>query len=334
MVYNNPDINKRKVVYPMKQILVNMELEPRHKQKLEAAAPGCAFTYAPGAALTEEQVRSADIIIGNPPPAWIAASPRLELMQLFSAGADPYIKPGVLHRDTRLTNATGAYGKAVSEHALAATLMLMKKLHCYRDAQREHVWRDAGMVTSISDATVLVVGLGDIGLCYARQAKALGARVIGVKRRPGDCPEGVDELCLTADLDRVLPEADVIFSILPGTADTRYFYTRERFALMKPTAIFVNCGRGSAVETAVLAEALRTGQIAAAAVDVTEIEPLPADSPLWDLENLLITPHVAGNFHLADIREQIVNIAAENLTAYLSGKPLRNMVDFATGYKK
>ena len=246
----------------MKQILVNMELEPRHKQKLEAAAPGCAFTYAPGAALTEEQVRSADIIIGNPPPAWIAASPRLELMQFFSAGADPYIKPGVLHPDTRLTNATGAYGKAVSEHALAATLMLMKKLHRYRDAQREHVWRDAGMVTSISDATVLVVGLGDIGLCYARQAKALGARVIGVKRRPGDCPEGVDELCLTADLDRVL-----------------YFYTRERFALMKPTAIFVNCGRGSAVETAVLAEALRTGQIAAAAVDVTEIEPGPRTAP-------------------------------------------------------
>ena len=103
---------------------------------------------------------------------------------------------------------------------------------------------------------------------------------------------------------------------------------------MKPTAIFVNCGRGSAVETQVLLDALRDGQIAAAGIDVAEVEPLPAESPLWDLENLLITSHVAGNFHLADILEQVVNIAAENLDAYLNGKPLRNVVDFATGYKK
>ncbi len=318
----------------MKKILVTLNLEPRHREKLEAAAPGCEFFYKGDVPVTPELVQQAEIIIGNVPPAWIQASPRLDLLQLFSAGADPYIKPGVLAPGTVLTNATGAYGKAVSEHALAMTLCLLKKLHLYRDHQRQHAWKDAGMVTSLSDATVLVVGLGDIGLAYARQAKALGARVIGVKRRPGDCPESVDELCLTAELDRVLPEADVIFSILPGTADTFHFYTAERFAAMKKSALFVNCGRGSAVDMEVLARALREGEIAAAAVDVTETEPLPEDSPLWELENLLITPHVAGNFHLADILEQIVNIAAENLSAWLAGKPLRNVVDFATGYKK
>ena len=318
----------------MKNIVVNLDLEPRHKQKLEAAAPDCVFTYAPGRTLTKELVQQAQILIGFPPAKWIEASPRLELLQLYSAGADAYIQPGILAPETRLTNATGAYGKAVSEHAFACTLMLMKKLHRYRDSQLQHAWRDAGPVTTLSGATVLVVGLGDIGLSYARLVKAMGARVIGVKRRAGACPEGVDELCLTSDLDRVLPEADVIFSILPGTADTRYFYTRERFAAMKPTALFINCGRGTAVETQVLADALRDGQIAAAAVDVTEIEPLPADSPLWDLENLLITPHVAGNFHLPDILERVVDIAAANLDAYLNGKPLQNVVDFATGYKK
>ena len=171
----------------MKQIVVTLGVEPRHKAVLEAAAPDCAFTYVSGKDLTEETVRGAQIFIGNPPPAWIGASPRLELLQLFSAGADPYIKPGVLAPETILTNATGAYGKAVSEHALALTLMLLKKLYCYRDFQNRREWRDAGPVTSLSDATVLVVGLGDIGLCYARQAKALGARVIGVKRRAGDC---------------------------------------------------------------------------------------------------------------------------------------------------
>ena len=212
--------------------------------------------------------------------------------------------------------------------------MLMKKLHLYRDYQQQHAWKDAGPVTSLSDATALVVGLGDIGLAYARLVKAMGARVIGVKRRGGPCPAGIDELCLTADVDRVLPEADVIFSILPGTADTFHFYTAERFAAMKNSAVFVNCGRGSAVAMDVLAVALREGQIAAAAIDVVETEPLPAESELWQLENLLITPHVAGNFHLPDILEQIVDISCDNLRAHLAGEPLRNVVDFSTGYKK
>ena len=319
----------------MKQILVTLALEDRHRRKLESAAPDCSFTYVSEKCVTADQVRSADVIVGNPPPAWIGASPKLELLQLWSAGADPYIKPGVLAPETVLTNATGAYGKAVSEHALAMTLTLLKKLHLYRDAQREHAWRDAGPVTSLSDATVLVVGLGDIGLSYARMAKALGARrVIGVKRRMSACPPEVDELCLNDRLDEVLPEADVIFSILPGTADTYHFYNKERFARMKNTAVFLNCGRGSAVSTEDLAEALRSGQIAAAAIDVAETEPLPADSTLWELENLLITPHVAGNFHLPDILEKVVDIAAENLSALLAGQALRNVVDFTTGYKK
>ena len=114
----------------------------------------------------------------------------------------------------------------------------------------------------------------------------------------------------------------MIFSVLPGTADTIHFYTRERFALMKPGAVFVNCGRGSAVETQVLLDALREGQIRAAGIDVAEQEPIPAESPLWDQENLLITSHVAGNFHLTDILEQVVNITEKNLRA-LSCMPER-----------
>ena len=162
----------------MKEILVTLSLEERHKAKLEAAAPDCAFTYATGDALTKEMVQQAQVIIGNPKPSWIAGSERLELLQLFSAGADPYLKPGILAPATALTNATGAYGKAVSEHAFAMTLMLQKKLHCYRDFQHEHAWKDAGMVTSLSDATVLVVGLGDIGLAYAKAFAAVGAKIV------------------------------------------------------------------------------------------------------------------------------------------------------------
>ncbi len=318
----------------MKTVLVTLPVEERHKSALENAGPDCRFVYCGMNGATKELVQQADVILGCVPAGLIQASPRLGLLQLYSAGADPYIVPGVLHENTVLTNATGAYGKAVGEHAFAMTLALQKNLHRYRDAQRARHWTDFGQVCSLSDCTVVIVGLGDIGLHYARLCKAMGAHTIGVKRRPGPCPEGVDELCLSDALDAVLPRADVLASFLPGTGDTKALYNAERFAAMKESAVFINCGRGSAVKTEVLAEALRSGQIAAAGVDVCETEPLPEDSPLWELENLLITPHVSGNFHLADILEKIVALSAENLSAYLAGRPLRNVVDFETGYKK
>ena len=319
----------------MKTILVALPVEQRHKDKLEAAAPGCRFLYVPAAEVNAEQAAEAEIIIGNLAPALISGAEKLALYQLNSAGADAYLKPGVLREDVLLCNATGAYSKAVAEHGLAMTLALQKKLPLYRDGQRAHAWRDCGQVTSMADATVLVVGLGDIGLHYARMAKALGAPVvIGLRRRAGEKPDAVDELYTTDALDAVLPRADVIFSVLPGTAATTHLYTAERFRLMKHSALFVNCGRGSAVALDVLQGALEAGEIAAAAVDVTETEPLPADSPLWDVESLLITPHVAGDFHLPETFERIVDIAAKNLALFLEGKEPSTIVDRKTGYKR
>ena len=304
----------------MKNVLVLMPVEARHKEKIEAAGTGCNIVYSSPDQVTEEQVRSANVIFGNPKAAMI--------------GASAYIIPGVLDRKTVLTNATGAYTKAVSEHAFALTLMLQKKLYLYRDEQKKACWSDHGTVGSLSDCTVAVVGLGDIGQAYARLVKAMGAYVIGVKRRATNPPECVDELVMTQDLDTVLPRADVIMSILPNTAATRYIYTPESFDKMKDTALFINCGRGNAVSSEVLYQALSEHKIAAAAMDVAEVEPLPADSPLWGLENLVITPHISGGFHLPETFERIVDIAAGNLAAFLAGRELRNVVDFATGYKK
>ena len=318
----------------MKNVLVLLPVEARHKEKLEAAGAGCRFVYSDPDSVTAEQIRAANIILGLPKADMIRASKNLEWLQLASAGTDPYIVPGVLDEKTVLTNATGAYSKAVSEHAFALTLMLTKKLHLYRDEQHNRRWSDHGAVSSLSDSTVAVVGLGDIGRAYARLVKAMGAYVIGVKRRAGDCPDCVDELVMTQDLDTVLPRADVVMSILPNTAETRCVYTDERFDLMKDSAVFINCGRGNAVSAEVLYRALSEHKIAAAGVDVTETEPLPADSPLWELENLVITPHISGGFHLAETFERIVDIAAGNLTAFLKGEKLRSEVDFTTGYAK
>ena len=317
-----------------KNVLVLLPSEARHKEKLEAAGAGCCFTYSSPDKVSLEQMQAANVIIGLPKADMLRASENLEWLQTASAGVDPYIVPGVLAANTVLTNATGAYGKAVSEHAFALTLMLIKKLHLYRDEQLKKHWSDRGNVTSLSDSTVVVVGLGDIGRAYARMVKAMGAYVIGVKRRGGNCPDYVDELVMTQDIDSVLPRADVIMSVLPNTAETRYLYTEERFDKMKGSAVFINCGRGNAVSAEVLYRVLREHKITAAAIDVVETEPLPSDSPLWGLENLVITPHISGFYHLPETFERIVDLAAYNLAAYLAGDELRNVVDFETGYAR
>ncbi len=317
-----------------KTVLCVMPVEARHKEKLEAAGIGCRFVYASYDSVTEEQIAKADVILGNAPAGMIHASPRLKILQLNSAGTDDYIRPGVLDPGTVLLNATGAYSKAVAEHALAMTLMLQKKLHLYRDDRQTGSWNDYGTVTSIADAVVLVIGLGDIGQHYAALTKALGAYTIGVTRRPAKPLAFMDEQCLTAQVDELLPRADVVVSFLPGSGQTYHFYDADRFARMKEGAFFLNLGRGGAADPAALLAAVHSGKLAGAGLDVTDPEPLPADSPLWREERILITPHVAGSFHLPETFERIVDIAAGNLKAWLEGGELRNIVDFATGYKR
>ena len=320
----------------MTNVLVVGPFKEEQRKRIEEAGKGCSFRFCAdfaGAGVSPGEIASADVIIGNLIPMLIKESPRLKLMQLTSAGADAYVKPGVLAKGTVLCNSTGAYNKTVSQHALAVTLAMQKKLYLYRDNQNENLWRDEGEVGSIADSTVLVMGLREIGIAYAKMCKALGAYVIGVKRRPSACPEGIDEVYTMDRLDEVLPKADIVFSILPGTSATYHIYTAERFRLMKKSAIFINCGRGDAVENEVLFDALKNGEIAAASIDVAEGEPLPADSPLWGLKNLFITPHVAGFFHIPDTLEIITDIACHNLNAYLTGGSYRNIVDFSTGYK-
>ena len=318
----------------MNTILVTLPVNGTQKAVLENAGENCRFLYETDSSKTEELIPEADIIIGNVPAGDIHASPKLKLLQLQSAGTDGYTAPGVLSENTILTNATGAYDKTVAEHGLALTLMLQKNFYLYRDLQNQHIWKDMGMAASIADSTVDIVGYGSIGSLYAKMVKALGATVIGVKRRKSEKPEILDELVTMDELDNILPRADVVFSVLPNTPATRHLYTAERFAMMKPTAVFINCGRGNAVSAEVLYDVLQKKTIRAAACDVFEQEPLPSDSPLWSLENLVITPHTAGGFHLPDTKDKIIAIAAQNIRAVLGKDEYRNIIDFSTGYKK
>ena len=162
---------------------------------------------------------------------------------------------------------------------------------------------------------------------------ALGSEVIGVRKHKAARPDYIKEVCQQEDLDRLLPKADIVACCMPGTGETAGMFDLERMK-MKPGAILINVGRGSLIPGEALKKMLVEGHLGGAILDVTEEEPLPADSPLWDLPNLLITPHVSGNYHMRQILDTVVKIAGENLEAFLDGKELVNEVDLCTGYRK
>lgn len=325
--------------------LVTFPVEQRHIDALRQAAPGWEFRFRGSdrlfsgsdidrPPLAREDVAWAQVILGNVPAGWLGASCALLWLQTNSAGVEAYLQPGVLGEGTRLTNATGAYGLAIAEHMLALTLELFKKLQLYRDAQKEGAWRSLGEVRSLWGATVLVLGMGDIGGEFGKRCKALGARVIGVRRTPRACPDYADEVHTLEDLDSLLPRADVVAVTLPGTPATRGLLGRERLARMKEGAVLLNVGRGCIVDTEALCDALEAGHLGGAGLDVTDPEPLPPDHRLWRIPTAVVTPHISGFYHLRQTHENIVDICVENVKRFQAGVPLRNQVDFSTGYRK
>ncbi|MBQ3273589.1 MAG: D-2-hydroxyacid dehydrogenase [Solobacterium sp.] len=288
----------------------------------------CSFHFAPDA----DMLKAADVIISNPDPAALKEADHLQWLQLTSAGADPYVKPGVLPEQTKLTNASGAYGVSVSDHMMAMTYALLRNFNYYSRRQKEHLWQPGGTVRSIEECTVLVMGLGDIGGRYARQMKALGAKVLCIRRTLRELPPYVDAQYTLDDLADIAGQADIIANVLPGGPATEHVISREIIARMKPDAVLINAGRGNAIDPAALKEALKEGRIGGAGLDVTEPEPLPADDELWDYDNVIITPHVAGQFYLASTLERITQIAAANLTAFIAGEPLTHVVNKGHGY--
>lgn len=316
-------------------ILVTPPVNDRQKEKLIAAAAGHEVVFHVKDEVTEQDLKKADIILGNlHDPKKLTLCENLKWIQLNNAGTEGYCEPGILPEGAKLANATGAYGLAISEHMIGCLFELRKKLHLYYRNQLAHEWKNEGFVGVVEGTVVLVIGLGDIGSTFARKMKALGCKTIGVKRRPGEKPEWVDELYGMDELDRLLPRADVVAMSLPGNPSTYHVLNRERISLLKKNAIVINVGRGTAIDTDALSDALYAGKIAGAALDVTDPEPLPAGHPIWDAPNALITPHISGGFALPETLEQIVELMAQNLKRYLAGEALQNVVDLATGYKK
>ena len=310
----------------MHTLLVVLPVNEAQQARILEAAAGCRVIFEAPENVSADILGEADMIFGNLPVEMLPQAKNLKWLQLNSAGADAYVKPGLLKADTILTNAVGAYGLTVSEHMLAMLMSINRHLPEFHAYQQKNDWHPFGLMRSIEGSVILTVGLGNIGGDFARKVKALGAYTIGVRRNYQDCPEYMDEMHPLSALDELLPRADVVAIAAPLTAETKGLFNKARLDLMKDDAVLINIGRGPIVDTNALVEAMQEGKFSGVALDVTDPEPLPADHPLWQMERVMITPHVAGHFYLPETKNRVVGVCCDNIRRYLAGEKMRNQV--------
>ena len=283
-------------------------------------------------AALDASIGAADVLVvsGLWDDALIPRAPKLRFVQSISAGVDQYGKDALRDAGIRLASAQGANARAVAEHAMALVLALSRLLPEARDNQAKRVWR--GMIgdmarreDELGGKTLLVVGLGRIGGRLARLGKAFDMRVVGIRRDPAGGSNGADEVHGLERLKALLPQADFVALTCPLTPETEGLIDAEALNLMRPSARLVNVARGRVCVEAAVVEALAGGRIAGAALDCTEAEPLAADSPLWAMPNVLITPHTAGETRRYE--DNVIDLLLENLDRLWRGESeLKNQV--------
>jgi phosphoglycerate dehydrogenase-like enzyme len=269
------------------------------------------------------------------PPAFHAAAPNVVWAQSGSAGVERYLALEGLVGEPRivLTNMRGVHGPAIADHVFAMLLVLTRDLRFHLANQSTGTWGRAGSgqrPIALQGRTLLVVGLGGIGSEVAARGHGFGMRVLATRRSAAPKPPIIEYVGTPEELPELLAQADVVVICLPLTPETEGLFDAKTLAAMKPGAYLLNIGRGRIVDTQALVEALRSGHLGAAGLDVTDPEPLPADHPLWRMPNVIITPHVSNDAELTDARADALRV--ENIRRFGAGEPLLNVVDKAAGY--
>jgi len=303
------------------------ELLPQLKQ----AAPGVKLIEFPTA--TASDIAAADALIGICSDEVLGQAKRLEWIQWAAAGVERCVhQPLVRERGLLVTNAQRVAGPSMAEHVLAMMLALSRHLGDFLRAQQQAHWvkDEAPELEDLEGRTLLVVGLGGIGTEVARRAHAFGMRVIATRASGHSGPDFVSYVGTPDELLKLAQQADFVANCAPLTKETTGIFNREFFAALKPGAYFLSVGRGRSTVTADLIAALGSGRLAGAGLDVTDPEPLPADSPLWRLPNVIITPHISGNSPATE--EQYATLLTENLRRYVAGEPMLAVVDVERGY--
>ncbi len=309
----------------MSETILNLlPLHEGEREEFEAIAPDAAHVYARSSTVTPEQLAAATVIFGWPRAESMKQAVSLKWFQTMWAGTEEYA--GFLPEGILFTSSSGSNSRSVAEHMLTGLMAVCRRLPAYLDSQRAHVWKDEGPMKTVLGGTVLVLGAGNVGSTFAGLCQGLGAKTIGLKRTVTGPVAGFDEVRPMDELDALLPQADVAALTLPHSPQTAGLMNTDRIARMKDDAILISAGRGSVLDQDALVRAMTAGKLWGAALDVTDPEPLPDNSPLWDVPNLLLTPHVAGGLRLEITRRKCVEMAQENLRRYLAGEPLKNLV--------
>jgi phosphoglycerate dehydrogenase-like enzyme len=306
-------------------------------QRLQREFHQVSLVTLPDYSRVDEEIVDAEIVIAwSIRPEQIAAAKQLQWVHSPAAAVHQLMFPELVNSDIILTNAREVHGPVVAEHVIALIFALAKKIPDSVRLQQRHVWGqqilwdELPRIREVVGATVGIVGLGSIGRAVAKSAKALGMRVIAVREHPEKGSESADAVFGPAQIDELFRQADYVVLAAPVTETTKAIANAERLALMKTGACLINVGRGALVDEPALARALREKRIGGAALDVFPKEPLPVDSPLWDVPNLLITPHTAALTE--KLWERHYSLFSENLQRYLSGSPLLAIVDKRRGY--
>ncbi len=312
------------------RIVLCYPVEAGHVEQIRAAAPGWEVIDA-GQQRIADELPTASILCGHVkvPVPWdeVVSKGQLKWIQSSAAGLDHCLVPSVV--DIQVTSASGVLADQVAEHTLALILASLRRLPLFWRAQGEKQFQRQP-TRDLHRATVGIVGFGGIGRRVAELLAGFKTRIVATDMFPVDQPDHVDQLWPADQLPRLLGQSDIVILCVPLTEVTHGMINARMFGMMKPQALLVNVARGPIVVEADLVEALRRQTIAAAALDVTAQEPLPPESALWDLANVLITPHVAGQ----SVRrsDDMTDFFCQNLDRFLRGQPLRNLVDKRLGY--
>lgn len=317
------------------QILVYYPFTPEQVQAFRelGESKGHTVHFAESEEQACELAADVEVLLGHFPPAVCAAAPNLRWIQSFSAGMDKFLFPEIVERDeVNVSNVAGLYASQGAEHAWAFALALARQLPQALEDKKAHQWTRGMPVIELTGSTLGIIGMGGFGMEMVKRAQGYDMTVLAVDAVRTEAPAGVDELlpATKENIHSLISRSDVVMMACPLTPETYHLISDAELKLMKPTAYLINVTRGGIVDEPALARALETGELAGAALDVTEVEPLPADSPLWDAPKLILTPHRAGGSQHRP--RKIFEFFMANLERYLNGEDPINVVNKRRGF--
>jgi phosphoglycerate dehydrogenase-like enzyme len=329
------------------KLVLHPPVDPERLARIRAAAGDLAVVNASSEAEAVQALADADAFFGKITPSLLAAARQLRWVQAPTASLEHYVFPELIAHPCVLTNMRGLFSDVIADQVFGYVLCFARNFHRYLRNQLAARWEPVGGETErvsfaagpgtvsaidrahlhLADATLGIVGLGSIGSEVARRGLAFGMRVLAVDPVQTQAPAGVAELWRPERLPDLLAASDFVVIAAPHTPETYKLFRRPQLQQMKRSAYLINIGRGAIVDLTDLVTALQAGEIAGAGLDVFETEPLPTDHPLWRLENVILTPHVAG--YSPRIAERHLGVLLDNLQRFRRGEPLRNVVDKA-----